>query len=413
MVRRAAGPAITSGESPQGDRVLTAPHARQRLIRPGDIGAAPPMQLAKAEPTTFPGSPEAEPEARPGESIWRSPTARIGSRRSIDAADRLLGVAAAPPTGESRLDMELLSSDIDLVANRVIDSQLIVPVRTFLLATIRKLHGDLAAHASAFAGFDAHGDYLLVADHAAASLPALAFAGAGTFPAALHAESAWHAGYAAAQSPALSGAHPPAAAQPIGSRRSMISATALGTETLHRFESPSTLAAARTAAAPPAAAPQIPAGGGDQSSYASSAKVFAGGPWSALHAPAIRVAPEIGDDPRARSAQPATPAGASSQTKTVDLYGRPATRAMALPAVATLEQSFKKKMASALAVQRVAMGQSATGMGGRSVQPEHGGNVTSGEKGAEASDVSLLANEVWTHLKRRLRIEAERLGNRK
>lgn len=65
----------------------------------------------------------------------------------------------------------------------------------------------------------------------------------------------------------------------------------------------------------------------------------------------------------------------------------------------------------AWAIQRVASGGPSAALAGtKSVQPDV--NLVSQEKGAAANDVHLLANEVWSLLKRRLETEAERLGRR-
>lgn len=62
-------------------------------------------------------------------------------------------------------------------------------------------------------------------------------------------------------------------------------------------------------------------------------------------------------------------------------------------------------------VQRAASGEpsAAPASGGTHQQSV---NLASQEKGAAANDVHLLANEVWSLLKRRLETESERLGRR-
>lgn len=63
------------------------------------------------------------------------------------------------------------------------------------------------------------------------------------------------------------------------------------------------------------------------------------------------------------------------------------------------------------AIQRVASGSPSAG-GAEAKSPQQDINLVAEEKGAAANDVHLLANEVWSLLKRRLETEAERTGRR-
>jgi len=82
--------------------------------------------------------------------------------------------------------------------------------------------------------------------------------------------------------------------------------------------------------------------------------------------------------------------------------------AMALPVPGA---SHEQAAEEAFAIQRVETGgQSAAASPSEASQKDT--NLASQEKGAAANDVHLLANEVWSLLKRRMETEAERSGRR-
>jgi hypothetical protein len=73
-----------------------------------------------------------------------------------------------------------------------------------------------------------------------------------------------------------------------------------------------------------------------------------------------------------------------------------------------------KPPAGAMAVQRARTGSDvATPSRGSSRHTEHQTDVNSPrDPGSSAGDINMLANEVWSLLKRKLTFEAERLGRR-
>jgi hypothetical protein len=72
-----------------------------------------------------------------------------------------------------------------------------------------------------------------------------------------------------------------------------------------------------------------------------------------------------------------------------------------------------KPPAAAMSLQRNRTGASPASPAGSSSQTEHDSDVNSPrDPGASAGEINLLANEVWSLLKRKLTFEAERLGKR-
>jgi hypothetical protein len=325
-----------------------------------------------------------EPHAPIGPNGTRLPETRRGvqaqrlaPRRRLLAIDRALSLAAGLPVEEAHFDLDFLVSDIRELASQVVEAQLIAPVQTFLLATVHRLQSDLQPRMVAYAR---------VAHNISSE------AGGYSHPAQLSTYVQKQTSYARS----LAGRLLPAAALPmptaaITSFARPAGALATVPTTSHRSQGD------RPAADWPSAeilSPTYPLAHAPLQFAHETGRAFDG----------VATYPQ-----QARQAM----AGASPLTSsTIDLQGRSTVKTMALPSIATLEQGIKKKFESTLALQKVAAGTSPTGMGASPVKPEHGANLTSSEKGAEANDVHLLANEVWIQLKRRLRIEAERLGPR-
>lgn len=89
----------------------------------------------------------------------------------------------------------------------------------------------------------------------------------------------------------------------------------------------------------------------------------------------------------------------------------PALTTLRAPAMALPHPPAPAAVDEGWAIQRVASGGSSAG-GAEAKSPQQDINLVAEEKGAAANDVHLLANEVWSLLKRRLETEAERTGRR-
>jgi len=131
----------------------------------------------------------------------------------------------------------------------------------------------------------------------------------------------------------------------------------------------------------------------------------------ALSAPSVRLPIPL----RFPKPSPAVTA-AFDPTRPATTVLRAGTRATVLPSPRALSMALPVPPAPPLsegtwAIQRAASGsQSAAPSASESHQQDV--NLASQEKGAAANDVHLLANEVWSLLKRRLETEAERIGRR-
>lgn len=131
----------------------------------------------------------------------------------------------------------------------------------------------------------------------------------------------------------------------------------------------------------------------------------------ALSAPSVRLPIPM----RFPKPSPAVTA-AFDPTRPATTILRTGTRATILPSPRALSMALPVLPAPPLsegtwAIQRAASGsQSAAPSASESHQQDV--NLASQEKGAAANDVHLLANEVWSLLKRRLETEAERIGRR-